>query len=588
MPASPLENCDGVLGVTIKLDGAPISSETQVALVDVRKAVGTIPEARVEVPVFEMLADDAAELDGNSISLGAQITIAAFYGDGAEQELFSGVIMAVRLRVDGRSGPRLELTCRDKAMALLELRNSLAYVDQKDSDAMSAVIGDAGLEADVEASTGDALTQLRFAVSDWDFLNILADRNGQMVIVDGGKISIRAPDTSAAAPLKITFGLDVIELDVSVDAQRAIGAAEISAWDSQQQQALTGSGGALPAISLGNKTSDAIAEVLGARTRRTSTAGEFASADLERMAKARLARSALAAVHGSCLFQGSGAIAPGDMLEIGGVGAMFSGTGYVSGVQHHISDGNWTTETRLGLSPSWATDRSGADAPAAAGITAPHMGLQIGKVLTIAEDPDGKQRIKVKLPMIGDPAAEIWARYGQPYASGSAGIQFMPETDDEVVVGFLSADPNSAIVLGSLHNGQATQAIAPEAENKLKGIITRENLRVDFDDDKKILKLSTPGGHAITMDDDAKELKLEDMNGNSITFSTSGIAMASDKDISITATGKVDVTATQDATLKGMNVTCNGDTGFTGKGGATAELSAGGQTTVKGAMVMIN
>ncbi len=45
---------------------------------------------------------------------------------------------------------------------------------------------------------------------------------------------------------------------------------------------------------------------------------------------------------------------------------------------------------------------------------------------------------------------------------------------------------------------------------------------------------------------------------------------------------------TQDATVKGMNVTCQANTGFTGKGGATAELSAGGQTTVKGGVVMIN
>lgn len=223
-----------------------------------------------------------------------------------------------------------------------------------------------------------------------------------------------------------------------------------------------------------------------------------------------------------------------------------------------------------------------------AGITAPHLGLQIGKVVTVAEDPDGKQRIKVTLPVIADPAAEIWARFAQPYASSSAGIQFMPEVDDEVVVGFLSADPNSAVVLGALHSANIAQAIAPEAENNLKGIITRADLRIDFDDDKKILKLSTPGGHSMTMDDDASELTLADMNGNQMTFSSSGIEIKSDNDITITATGKIDVTATQDATIEGMNITCDADIDFTGKGGATAEVSASGQMTVKGGVVMIN
>ena len=43
-----------------------------------------------------------------------------------------------------------------------------------------------------------------------------------------------------------------------------------------------------------------------------------------------------------------------------------------------------------------------------------------------------------------------------------------------------------------------------------------------------------------------------------------------------------------DVSAKGMNVNLEAQTGLTAKGNATAELSASGQTTVKGAMVMIN
>jgi hypothetical protein len=43
-----------------------------------------------------------------------------------------------------------------------------------------------------------------------------------------------------------------------------------------------------------------------------------------------------------------------------------------------------------------------------------------------------------------------------------------------------------------------------------------------------------------------------------------------------------------DLKASGMNVACEAQVGFTGKGSATAELSAAGQTTVKGALVMIN
>lgn len=51
---------------------------------------------------------------------------------------------------------------------------------------------------------------------------------------------------------------------------------------------------------------------------------------------------------------------------------------------------------------------------------------------------------------------------------------------------------------------------------------------------------------------------------------------------------KVDVEGTADTSIKGLNVEVAADLAATVKGNASAELSAGVQTTVKGAMVMIN
>lgn len=70
----------------------------------------------------------------------------------------------------------------------------------------------------------------------------------------------------------------------------------------------------------------------------------------------------------------------------------------------------------------------------------------------------------------------------------------------------------------------------------------------------------------------------------------------SPKDISITAQGKItieamdaiDMSAQADVSVKGLNVNHEANVGFVAKGNASAELSASGQTTVKGAMVMIN
>lgn len=56
----------------------------------------------------------------------------------------------------------------------------------------------------------------------------------------------------------------------------------------------------------------------------------------------------------------------------------------------------------------------------------------------------------------------------------------------------------------------------------------------------------------------------------------------------VTATGDIALNATADLKGSGLNVSLAAQVGATVKGNATAELSASGQTTVKGAIVMIN
>ena len=96
--------------------------------------------------------------------------------------------------------------------------------------------------------------------------------------------------------------------------------------------------------------------------------------------------------------------------------------------------------------------------------------------------------------------------------------------------------------------------------------------------------------------DDAKHIKLTDQDKNEIVMDSSGISLSSGKDIKLKAKGaitmdatsKISGTAKQDISLDGLNVKMQAKVGATVKGNATAELSASGQTTVKGAMVMIN
>ena len=156
----------------------------------------------------------------------------------------------------------------------------------------------------------------------------------------------------------------------------------------------------------------------------------------------------------------------------------------------------------------------------------------------------------------------------------------MPEIDDEVVVGFIDGNPNQAVVLGMLHSSQATSPYELTDDNNIKGFVTREKIIIEFDDEKKTLKFATPGGNTILISDDKKGISFEDQNGNTIVMNDQGVTIESKKALTLKAT--------QDVNIEGTNINIKANAQLKATGNASAEISASGNTVVKGAIVQIN
>jgi len=216
-------------------------------------------------------------------------------------------------------------------------------------------------------------------------------------------------------------------------------------------------------------------------------------------------------------------------------------------------------------------------------------GLRIGEVVGLS-DPETRGRVRVRFDEKFD--NEVWARVATLYATTT----LMPEIGDQVVVGVLDGQPGEPIVLGSLPSGSRGLPEPVSAVNDVKLFQSRNKVEIRIDDGKKSLMLCTPGGNSVVIDDATKSVTLADQHGNRIEMSQDGIRIASPKtitldarrDIHLTSMAKTAVEATGDVTITGLNVAMTGNVGASVKGGATADLSAAGQTTVKGAMVMIN
>ena len=112
---------------------------------------------------------------------------------------------------------------------------------------------------------------------------------------------------------------------------------------------------------------------------------------------------------------------------------------------------------------------------------------------------------------------------------------FVRSPDDEVVLGFLGDDPREPIILGYLHSKSTNQSPLPEQEgSEQSGFVTKEGLKLIFDDTNKTMSLIAPAGSgekSIVINDSAGAMELKDENQNSIKMDAQGITIQSSSGI---------------------------------------------------------
>lgn len=596
MALSPAANAIGVVKLELTVNGQALDATSSLVSIRIQRAANRIPTARLEFSDGDMPRQCFPISDADDLKPGASLSIAAGYLDSTEP-LFTGVVMRHRVQVISNNEARLIVECSDVAVKMTVGRRNANYIDMKDSDILSDLVARHGLSATVDSSDVVYTELVQHYCTDWDFLLSRADANGWLVAVQDGELTLKTPTADGNPVLTVTYGQDLIEFDADIDARHQYGSAQAFTWDPKSQAVLEGTAAdpaALPAQ--GNLDTAALSEVVGLDLLRLQAGAPLQQSALESWAKAQQLKAGLARMRGRVRFQGNALAQVGALIELVGVGSRFSGPALATGVRHEIADGNWFTEVDFGLSPDWFTDRTDVAAPAAAGLLPGVQGLQIGVVAKLDEDPAGEHRVQVKVPVLQAEVEGVWARLMQAHASNGFGTFLLPEVGDEVVLGYFANDPSHPVVLGSLYSSSRKPPYTLEAANDTKAWVTRCLARIEINDQDKVITVLTPGKNQIVLSDKDQSITVLDQHQNKVSLSSSGIELNSPKDIVLKASGGIQLQATAAVTISsqadvktsGMNVQSEAQIGFSAKGNATAELSASGQTVVKGAMVMIN
>ena len=209
-------------------------------------------------------------------------------------------------------------------------------------------------------------------------------------------------------------------------------------------------------------------------------------------------------------------------------------------------------------------------------------GLQTGKVIQL-DDPQGKDRVLVNMPAVDNTFKGIWTRI----VSFDRGAFFPPEIGDEVIVGFINDDPKDAVLLGVLYSSSNSSPIKAQANNPIKGLTTRSQMHLTFNDKTRTITIDTPLGNRIVLSDDDKAIEIQDVNGNKIIMNHEGIKLDSPKSITISAGTDITISAGALLQIHGASLSLKGDADVS-IAGATVKLAGTATTEISGSIVKIN
>lgn len=225
---------------------------------------------------------------------------------------------------------------------------------------------------------------------------------------------------------------------------------------------------------------------------------------------------------------------------------------------------------------------------------------QIARVVN-NDDPEKLGRVKVSFAWMDGKQETPWIKYSTPYTSSDAGIYFIPAIDSRVIVGFEDGDVEKPYCIGSLFDEDKNPDSAwsgnhDSSNAKIHAIRTQSGQTIELYDDsgsEKICIYDTGGKNEIVLDSANGEITIR--AENKISLQAKEIEIKADQNISAEAGQSfeqkgmdVKVEAQSGIELKGLKVDISAQTSLKTEGSASAEISSGGVTTVKGSLVQIN
>lgn len=552
--------------------------------------------------------------DSTSFALGAEIEVKMGQGNETVATVTKGEIFSVEPNLVSGQEYETVVVAFHKFNRLQHGKKTRSFLDSKDSDVFTTILGTVGLSTEIDATTTVYPYLVQWNQTDMAFLRERAERIGYYLYTDATKVYVKKWGETPQPDVVVSFKSGLNAFRPKLTLAKQVSAVKVRVWDAQSKAALEGVASTPSTAKQGGSRSTGNSVVEGAYGASTLTLIDPSAkdaTDAKTIADGYINQLTRENTEAEADCMGFPALRPGAAIKIENVGTRFSGSYLVTTARHvYNSAGYATTVSMTGGYPERIGDMLGATS------RPDRVSGVMPAVVTNLDDPESKGRVKVKFGQMpqnsGVDLESGWMRISMPMTGNARGFQFYPEVGDEVLVAFDSGDPGAGFIVGGLWNGQDAAPLASGEhlqqskvkKRTFKSVAGHELTFAEDDGSDLSVTLKDSKGNTILLDAKNEKVTITAMKdmainvendfslavkGNITIDGKKNIDMKATQNITVAATSNLDLKASQNATLKATSqVTVEGTAGAAVKSTATLQLSGTAMAELKGGIVKIN
>jgi uncharacterized protein involved in type VI secretion and phage assembly len=596
---------------TLKIDGAPASSDL---MEDIQQIA---VEESLHLPgMFTLVIRNdyfAGEENykvwkhekqfeiGKTIEIGFSnsTTESDEFDDISKGNVIKGEITAIETHFNSEAQAPIIVRGYDASHRLHRGRHNRSFQNKTDSDIVKSIAAEVGIAlgsidatggpygyGDIGGASGYVFQQNQ---TNMEFLRERAARHGFELFIQDGKLNFRKPNQDDTLTMK--WLEDIHSFRVRVSSAEQMKSVEVRGWDYSRKEVISEIINDAKAVltlterGKGNTTSSSFGGQPNTPTLVVADQPISQADEAKAMAQALYDELGGEFVQADARSEGDPAIRPGKVITLTEMGK-YSGSYYVTETRHLFHERIYTTEFSVrGLRGSDLLQTLKSNHNLQPGQT-----MMVG-IVADNKDPKGWGRVRVKLPTLTEDHMSYWARMVSVGAGPERGLDWLPEIDDEVLVGFEHGDIHRPYILGGVWNG-TDQPPAPVEDAVVNGLVRLRTLKtrlghilqfveedkgdskqgvylttvnknnLHLNDTDQFAELRTTGGHYLLLDDQNKKVELKTSGGHQILMDDTG------KKVDIISTGSVNTKSgtsglTDSVKINGGEITLTGATKIT-------------------------